>query len=44
MERWEESLNHPEEALEFAAEHGYPENRIREIQIVLREAERQLNK
>ena len=32
MERWEESLNHPEEALEFAAEHGYPENRIREIQ------------
>ena len=42
IERWEESLNLAEEALTVATEHGYPEERIRMIQTVLEEAERQL--
>ena len=41
--RWEESVNHAEEALQLATEHGYPEDRLRVIQTVLKEAERQLN-
>ena len=42
--RWEESLNHAEEALSIATEHGDTEERIRVIRTVLEEAERQLNK
>ena len=44
IERWEESLNHAEEALRVATEHGYPEDRSRVIRTVLEEAERQINK
>ena len=43
IERWEESLNHAEQALRVATERGYPEVRIREIQVVLEEVQRQLN-
>ena len=40
--RWKEALPHAREALQAATDHGYPEERIRMIQTVLNEAERQL--
>ena len=43
INRWDDSLRHAKEALEVATGHGYPEDRIREIQTVLEEAKRQLN-
>ena len=43
IERWEESLDHAEEALDVAAEHRYPQHKIREIQAILEEAKRRLN-
>ena len=42
--RWEDSLYHAEEALRVATEHGYPEDRMRDIQVAFEEAEGQLNK
>ena len=43
INRWEESLDHAEEALDVAAEHRYPQHKIREIQAILEEAKRRLN-
>ena len=43
INRWEESLNHAEQALQLATEHEYPEEKIRKIQAILEEAKRRLN-
>ena len=38
INRWKESVDHAEETPRAASEHGYPEDRMREIQTVPEEA------
>ena len=43
LERWDEAVQHLEEAMTIAKEHGYPENRTAEMQALLDEARARSN-